>query len=89
MIETKYTPEQIRDEVRNLVAELTECEPEEVTDTAHFMDELEVDSLMAIELMVTLDKKYGIDIPEEEFRQIENLNQAVESVLKHMNNGTE
>ena len=85
MMKTKYSVEEIREEVRNMVAELTECEPEEVTGTAHFMDELEVDSLMAIELMVSLDKKYGIDIPEEEFREIENLNQAVEAVLKHMN----
>ena len=88
MTTATLTPEQIRQEVKGMVAELTECEPEEVTDTAHFVDELEVDSLMALELMVTLDKKYGIDLPEEEFNQIVNLQQAVEVVMKHLNNGT-
>ncbi len=73
----------VREEIRRRVAELTECEPEEVTDTASFVDELGLDSLLALELMVALDKEYGIDIPEDEFRQITNLNQAVEVVLRY------
>jgi acyl carrier protein len=78
------TAEQVRKEVRSRVAELTEVEPSEVSDTADFMDELGVDSLMAIELMVALDKEYKIDIPEDEFRQIKNVDQAVDVVMKHL-----
>lgn len=78
------TAEKVRVEVRNRVAELTEMDPSEVSDTANFIDELGVDSLMAIELMVALDKEYKIDIPEEEFRQIQNVDQAVDVVMKHL-----
>ncbi len=78
------TAEKVREEVRNRVAELTEVEPSEISDTADFMDELGVDSLMAIELMVALDKEYKIDIPEDEFREIKNVDQAVEVVMKHL-----
>jgi len=80
----EITAEQVRLEVRKRVAELTEREPSEVTDGADFIDELGVDSLMAIELMVALDREYKIDIPEEEFRQIRNVEQAVDVVMKHV-----
>ena len=42
------TAEQVKEEVRKRVAELTEMDPAEVSDTASFIDELGVDSLMAI-----------------------------------------
>ena len=78
------TAEQVKEEVRNRVAEMTELDVSEVTDTADFIEELGVDSLMAIELMVALDKEYKIDIPEEEFREIKNVSQAVDVVMRHV-----
>ena len=81
------TAEQIRAEVKKLIAEVTEREPEEITDTALFADELGVDSLMAMEVMVAVDKKYKINIPEDEFAQIKNVNDTVEVVQRHMASG--
>ena len=78
------TAEQVRTEVKRLIAEVTEREPEEITDTALFADELGVDSLMAMEVMVAVDKKYKINIPEDEFATIKNVNDTVEVVLRHM-----
>ena len=78
------TAEHIREEVKKLIAEVTEREPEEITDTALFADELGVDSLMAMEVMVAVDKKYKINIPEEEFSTIRTLNDAVEVVRRHL-----
>jgi acyl carrier protein len=78
------TEELVREEVKRLIAELTEREISEITDTALFVDDLGVDSLMAIEVMVALDKRYKIDIPESEFNQIKNVNDAVSIVMKHV-----
>jgi acyl carrier protein len=78
------TSEEIRNEVKKLIAEVTEREPEEITDTALFADELGVDSLMAMEVMVAVDKKYKINIPEEEFAKIKNVNDTVEVVARHI-----
>src|SRR5882672_11533414 len=77
------TAEQIRTEVKRLIAEGKEREPEEITDTALFADELGVDSLMAMEVMVAVDKKYKINIPEDEFATIKNVNDTVAVVLRH------
>ena len=78
------TAEHIRDEVKKLIAEVTEREPEEITDTALFAEELGVDSLMAMEVMVAVDKKYKINIPEDEFAKIKNVNDTVVVVQRHI-----
>jgi len=79
------TAAQIRTEVKRLIAEVTEREPEEITDSALFADELGVDSLMAMEVMVAVDKKYKINIPEDEFATIKNVDDTVSVVLRHVN----
>lgn len=81
---TPVSEQEIRSVVRNLIAEVTERTPEEISDAALFEDELEVDSLMALEMMVALDKKYDIDIPEEEFAQLKNVNETVAAILRHV-----
>jgi len=76
--------EEIRAEVRRLIADVTERKPDEISDTALLTDELGLDSLMALEVMVAVDKKYKINIPEEEFSTIRTLNDAVEVVRRHL-----
>ena len=78
------TSEMVRDEVKRLIAELTEREPAEITDTAQFVEDLGVDSLMAIEVMVALDKRYKINIPETDFNKIKNVDDAVAAVMQHL-----
>jgi len=78
------TSEKVREEVKRLIAELTEREPNEITDSALFVDDLGVDSLMAIEAMVALDKRYKINIPESDFNKIKNVNDAVDVVMQHL-----
>ena len=84
----EVTSEQVRTEVKRLIAELTERDLEEITDSALFVDDLGVDSLMAIEVMVALDKRYKIDIPEAEFNKIKNVNDAVQVVMQHLSGRT-
>ena len=79
-----FTADEIRMEIKRLIAEVTEREPDEVSDTANFQEELGVDSLMAMEVMVAVDKKYKINIPEEEFAKIRNVNDTVDIVQRHL-----
>jgi acyl carrier protein len=76
--------QEVREEVIKMVAEITESEPGEISDTALFIDDLGIDSLMAIEMLVAMDKKYKIRIPEDEFGKIKNVQDAVAVVLRHM-----
>lgn len=78
------TPDVIRTEIKKLIAEVTERTPEEIGDTALFADDLGVDSLMAMEVMVAVDKKYKINIPEEEFAKIRNVDDTVAVVQRYL-----
>jgi acyl carrier protein len=79
-----YELNEIRDAIKRLVADITERAPEEISDTALFQEDLGIDSLLAMELMINMDKKYKIDIPEEEFQKIKNVEDAVAAVQRHL-----
>lgn len=58
------------EELRAFVADVLDVEEEEVTDDADFVKELGVDSLMALEVMVVLEKKYSVKLQEQEMKEI-------------------
>ncbi|MDW6062484.1 acyl carrier protein [Streptomyces sp. NPDC000941] len=58
------------EELRAFVADVLDVEEEEVTDDADFVEELGVDSLMALEVMVVLEKKYSVKLQEQEMKEI-------------------
>ncbi|ASQ97418.1 acyl carrier protein [Streptomyces sp. 11-1-2] len=64
------------DELRGIVADILEVDATDVADEADFMEDLEVDSLMALEVIVVLEKKYGVKFAETELRQVVSLRQA-------------
>ncbi|MCA2218261.1 acyl carrier protein [Jidongwangia harbinensis] len=61
------------EELRTLVADALELTPAEITDDASFADDLEVDSLTALEVAVRVEKHYGIKLAEPEFKQLTSL----------------
>ncbi|MFH1777702.1 MAG: acyl carrier protein [Candidatus Omnitrophota bacterium] len=65
------------EEIRNMVAEIVEMEPEEISADAKFVEDLGVDSMMALEILASLEKKYRVRIPEESLTKLTNLNQTV------------
>ncbi|MFJ8201378.1 acyl carrier protein [Streptomyces sp. NPDC096152] len=70
-----------KEELRALVAQVLDVDVSEVTDDARFVDDLEVDSLMALEVVVILEKKYGIRLPESDLKRIVTLQSAYELLL--------
>ncbi len=82
-------PDDIRKLTKQLLADVTETEPEEIGDTDSFILDLDLDSLMALEVMVSLSKTYRIEIPEEEFAELQNVNNVVEVVTSYLNQGSE
>ncbi|MDG9719798.1 acyl carrier protein [Streptomyces sp. DH24] len=53
-------------ELRELVADTLDVELSALTDDVLLIEELGVDSVVALELAVTLEQRFGIKIPEEE-----------------------
>ena len=63
-----------KEELRQIIAETLEVDTDDVTDDANFVDDLEVDSLMALEITVRLEKRYGVSLDESEMRGVSSLN---------------
>lgn len=57
-------------ELRHVISDVLDLDEEGVTDDAHFVEDLGVSSLMALEVMVVLEKKYGVKIAEEELKEM-------------------
>jgi acyl carrier protein len=79
-----YTEEFIRGEVKKLVAEVTEREPEEIGDASLYREELGIDSLTALEIMFAVDKKFKITVPDEEYQQLKTVNETVALVMRYL-----
>lgn len=48
------------EDLRALIASVLETEPEEVTDEAHFVHELDIDSLLMLEISTRVESAYGV-----------------------------
>lgn len=66
-------PDRLQQEIRELVAEILEMEPDEVTPEANFAKDLGADSMTALEVMATLEKRYSIVIPPAELPKMATL----------------
>jgi acyl carrier protein len=75
--------DQRMEELRVLVAEVLELEPEELTDTGDFMDEYDADSLRAIEILARIDKQYKVEIPQAELPTLRNLKAVHDAVVRY------
>ena len=64
-------------EVRELLAEILETEPDKIDGDADFVKDLGMDSMMALEVLAAIEKKYRIIIPEESLAKFTSLNHTV------------
>lgn len=70
----------IEQEVREIIAEIIEKDPKEVTLDAKLVDDLGADSMMALEILASLEKKYRVVVPEEELPKLTSLRKIMELV---------
>ncbi|MFA6321006.1 MAG: acyl carrier protein [Candidatus Omnitrophota bacterium] len=67
-------------ELRALIAEILEIDEIKITSDARFVEELGMDSMMALEILAAAEKKYKIKIAEEHLIKITTLKNITEIV---------
>jgi acyl carrier protein len=72
------------DELRSLVADALELPVAEVTDDAHFIDDLGLDSLMTLEIMVRVEQRYSVSIEDSEFAEAQTFAAVRELLAKKL-----
>ncbi|MFJ6694625.1 acyl carrier protein [Streptomyces sp. NPDC091272] len=66
-----------RAQIKTIICDILEIEPEEMTDTSRFKEDHEADSMGAIEILSQLERAFGADIDQAELARMVNLDGVV------------
>lgn len=72
--------DKIYQEVSTLLTKLFEITPEDITPEARLYEDLELDSIDAVDMIVHLQKKTGKKIKPEEFKTVRTVQDVVDAV---------
>jgi acyl carrier protein len=74
---------QYLDDLRRMVADVLEIEPEELGADDDLAGEHGADSLQAIEILASIEKAYDVEIPQEELAKMTTLRAVYDVVKTH------
>jgi acyl carrier protein len=73
----------IEQEIIKLVVETLKVDLAKVTVESKFVDDLGADSLDTVELMMAIEAKYKVDIPDEAATKISTVKDVIDYVVKN------
>ncbi len=68
------------DEVKEVVIEQLSRSADEVKEESRFVEDLGADSLDVVELVMALEEKFDIEIPDEDAEKIATVNDAIKFI---------
>lgn len=69
--------------VKKIIVEQLGVDEAEVTPAASFVDDLNADSLDLVELIMSLEETFGMEISDEEAEKIVTVQDAVDYITEH------
>jgi acyl carrier protein len=77
--------DEILQSIKNIMQEMFEIEADEVTLEAHLYEDLDFDSIDAVDMIVKLKEMTGKALKPEDFKIARTINDVVEAVYKLIN----
>ena len=72
----------VEDKVKDIIVKKLGVNPEQVTPTASFMEDLGADSLDTVELIMAFEEEFGVEISDDEAEKIRKVKDAVDYIEK-------
>lgn len=72
--------EAVFNDLKDIIVEQLAVDPEEVTMEASFVEDLNADSLDLVELIMEIEEKFGIQVPDDVAEKIVSVSDAVEYI---------
>eukprot|EP00163_Fabomonas_tropica_P034074 TRINITY_DN929_c0_g1_i12.p1 TRINITY_DN929_c0_g1~~TRINITY_DN929_c0_g1_i12.p1 ORF type:complete len:115 (-),score=33.98 TRINITY_DN929_c0_g1_i12:301-645(-) len=74
---------EVEERVLTVVKSFEKVDPNAVKADAHFMNDLNLDSLDTVELVMAIEEEFAIEIPDEEAEKVQTCADAIEFVATH------
>ena len=78
----------IEKEIISIISEVSGFDEEEIKPDANFFDDLEIDSIKAIEITVAIEKRFKISVRDEDVPNITTVKHAVDLVNSLLHQGS-
>lgn len=79
-----YTLDFIRKKLIDIVVDQLGVDEEEVTMAADFSNDLGADSLDAVELVMSFEEEFSLEIPDEECEHVHTVQQALDLLTRKL-----
>lgn len=73
----------VLDQIKKILVETMYIEEEKVTLDAKLKDDLNLDSLDSVELIMSAEEEFGIEIPDEDVMNFKTVNDIVNYIEEH------
>ena len=73
----------VSEKVRAIISEQLGVDAQGFKDEASIIEDLGADSLAVVELVLALEEKFAIDIPDEETQKIRTVGDAISYIEQH------
>ena len=77
------TDQEILSGLAEIVEEIAGVPADEVTPEKSFVDDLDIDSLSMVEIAVAAQDKFGVEIPDEQLKDLKTVQDVVNFVAKN------
>jgi len=73
----------IEDKIKEIITEKLSVEMDEIVPEASFVDDLGADSLDLVELIMTMEEEFDIDISDEDAEKLVTVKDAIDYINSH------
>jgi acyl carrier protein len=76
------TRDEIRTGLAEILEEIADVKPDDVSEEKSFQDDLDVDSLSMVEVVVAAEERFGVKIPDDDVQNLRTVGDAVSYIEK-------
>ena len=70
----------IEEKVKDIIVEQLGVNPEQVTQSASFIEDLGADSLDTVELVMAVEEEFSVEVPDEDAEKLQSVGDVVKYI---------
>ena len=83
-----YTRAEVSKKISSTLSDLFEVDPEAISESALLYEDLDIDSIDAVDLIIELKSFTGLVIDPEDFKSVKTIEDVINIVFKLLENDT-